>query len=115
MSNSDEPWRCEVYLRFNYDAQNRPLLERQREIQFGGVLYTREEVRERVRRAQLAILNPALDDPNYPHSFLTSEPVTQSIQFSRNTIVLRVSGPDIEDLAFVDLPGTILLFPDYFY
>lgn len=107
MSNSDGSWRCEVYLRFKYDSHNRPLAGGQRsDIPFGGTLYTREDVQDRVRRAQLAILNPKLDDPDFPHSFLTSEPPSQSeITFSRNIIVLKVSGPDIVDLSFVDLPG----------
>lgn len=107
LSNSDDPWRCDVYLRFKYDSYNRPLTGGQKQdMAFGGTLHTREEVQDRVRRAQLAILNPKLDDPNFPHSFLTSEPPSQSeITFSRNTIVLKVSGPDIVDLSFVDLPG----------
>jgi hypothetical protein len=108
MSNSDDPWRCDVYLRFKYDSQNHPLAGGQKQdMPFGGSLYTREEVQDRVRRAQLAILNPKLDDPDFPQSFLTSEPPSRSeITFSRNIIVLKVSGPDIVDLSFVDLPGT---------
>lgn len=107
MSNSNGPWRCDVYLRFKYDLQNRPLAGGQkRDIPFGGTLYAPEEVQDRVHRAQLAILNPNLDDPNFPQSFLTSEPPPRSeITFSHNIIVLKVSGPDIVDLSLVDLPG----------
>jgi len=108
MSNSDERWRCDVFLRFKYDSENLPLIGGQMlDIPFGDTLYTREDVQDRVRRAQLAILNPDLGSSAFPHSFLTSEPPSRSeMTFSRNTVVLKVSGPDIVDLSFVDLPGT---------
>lgn len=108
LNHSDEPWRCDVYLRFKYDSQNQPLIGGQRpDIPFGGPVYSPEDVTDRVRRAQFAILNPNLDSPDFPRSFLTSEPPTHSeITFSRNIVVLKVSGPDIVDLSFVDLPGT---------
>jgi len=109
MSNSDERWRCDIFLRFKYDSENLPLIKGEtQDITFGDTLYTREDVQDRVRRAQLAILNPDLDNPDFPHSFLTSEPPPRSeMTFSRNTVVLRVSGPDIVDLSFVDLPGML--------
>ena len=34
--------------------------------------------------------------------------------FSRNTVVLKVSGPDIVDLSFVDLPGMPRALPHPF-
>lgn len=107
MSNNDGDWRCDVYLRFKYDSHNRPLIGGQKpDMPFGSTLRTREDVQDRVRRAQFAILNPRLDDQEFPGSFLTSElPKESAITFSRNIIVLKVSGPDIVDLSFVDLPG----------
>lgn len=108
MTNSDQPWRCDVSLRFKYDTKNQPLIGGQMpDIPFGDTLYTREDVQDRVRRAQLAILNPKLDSPDFPRLFLTSEPPLRSeMTFSRNIVVLKVSGPDIVDVSFVDLPGT---------
>ncbi|KAF8315710.1 hypothetical protein DL93DRAFT_2057038, partial [Clavulina sp. PMI_390] len=108
MIQTDEPWRCSVYLRFKYDAQGKPLTGGQRQVPFGGTIEDPVEVKDRVARAQLAILNPDLDNANFPESFLTGEPPTTSaITFSGNTIVLKVSGPEVVDLSFVDLPGII--------
>lgn len=95
-----------MYLRFKYDAHGQPLPV-QEQLPFGGTIYDREEVKDRVARAQLAILNPNFDDANFPASFLTSSaPETSAISFSRNVIVLQVSGPEVVDLSFVDLPGS---------
>lgn len=106
MINSTEAWKCDVYLRFDYDAGGHPLLGGPQHIPFGSTIYDREEVKDRVARAQLAILNPQLDDANFPQTFLTASPPTISaISFSENTIVLKVSGPEVVDLSFVDLPG----------
>jgi len=107
MTNSDKPWQCDVFLRFKYDSQNKPLIGGQiSDIPFGDTLYTHEDVQDRVRRAQLAILSHKRDSPDFPRSFLTSElPLRSEVTFSRNIVVLKVSGPDIVDLSFVDLPG----------
>lgn len=106
MIHSTEAWKCDVYLRFKYDAKGHPLSGGPQQIPFGSTIYNREEVKDRVARAQLAILNPHLDDANFPQTFLTAEPpATSAISFSKNTIVLKVSGPEVVDLSFVDLPG----------
>ena len=63
MINSGEPWQCDVFLRFKYDSSNKPLAGGQKQDMHFDTVYTREDVQDRVRRAQVAILNPRLDDP----------------------------------------------------
>lgn len=64
---------------------------------------SREEVQERIRRAQLAILNPSVDHM----SFLTASADAQfaSRTFSQNCVIVELSGKTLSDLNFVDLPG----------
>ena len=69
----------------------------------------KEEVQDRIARAQRAILNPSTD----PQRFLDEEDPDLSIRreltFSTNCVSLQISGDDVEDLSFVDLPGQLLL------
>jgi hypothetical protein len=68
-------------------------------------MYDKSEVEDRIRRAQLAILNP----DKSVNSFLDGdEPFIiegNSLTFSKNCVSLAISGPDVADLSFVDLPG----------
>ncbi|KAG8697349.1 hypothetical protein FRC09_007916 [Ceratobasidium sp. 395] len=70
-----------------------------------AALTSRDEVQERIRRAQLAILNPTIDSL----SFLTSDENAQyrSRSFSQNCVIVELSGNQLSDLNFVDLPGII--------
>src|SRR5258708_23818888 len=102
---SSEPWECEVSLKFQVDARNVPLA-RVRNFPFGPTIRDPAQVEDRLRRAQLAILNADLDRDGFPGSFLTGNtPEARSVSFSQNCISLKVRGPDIVDLSFVDLPG----------
>ena len=59
---------------------------------------------ERIRRAQRAILNPGTS----LSVFLSGADVEENeMTFSRNYISLELSGRELEDLSFVDLPGLI--------
>ncbi|KAI0001001.1 P-loop containing nucleoside triphosphate hydrolase protein [Russula vinacea] len=62
---------------------------------------------ERIRRAQCAILNP--DTPN---TFFLEAPLNvleeRHLSFSSNSVCLEISGRDVEDLTFIDLPGLIV-------
>ncbi|EMD32900.1 hypothetical protein CERSUDRAFT_76972 [Gelatoporia subvermispora B] len=105
LSYSEEPWRCIVSLRFTTDANGMTLGTAKNEI-FGEPLFDKSQVEERIRRAQRAILNPTtkfrdfLDGPdeNVSHSELS---------FSTNCVCLQISGNDVADLSFCDLPGLI--------
>jgi hypothetical protein len=64
-----------------------------------------EEVGERILRAQKAILDP---DPHQDlEIFLTGklEELPPGKEFSSDSILVEIDGPEVKDLSFVDLPG----------
>jgi hypothetical protein len=77
---------------------------------FGDTILDKAEVEDRIRRAQRAILCPT----KAAHTFLTEDDSGPTeISFSTNYISLQISGPEIADLSFVDLPGNVpSVFPD---
>ncbi len=76
---------------------------------FGGLITDKSQVEERIRRAQRAILNP-----NMPmRDFLDGDDEDlrdNELTFSTNCVSLQISGPDVADLSFCDLPGRDSLF-----
>jgi hypothetical protein len=71
---------------------------------FGGPIFDKAEVEDRIRRAQRAILCPS----KAAQTFLTDDDSGPTeISFSTNYISLQISGPEIADLSFVDLPGNV--------
>ena len=58
-----------------------------------------------IRRAQLAILNPQEPSSKFVNHVLDDDNDTTTKSFSRNVIVLDISGPNVTDLTLVDLPG----------
>ncbi|KAG8913277.1 hypothetical protein FRC01_004629 [Tulasnella sp. 417] len=94
-----------LHIRFYVDRTGHPLTLI-RDIPFGPTLYNAEDVEKMLRRAQRAILRPDLDpsifvDDSDLHVF--GVPLT----FSRNCVCIQVSGPNVPDLYFYDLPGII--------
>ena len=74
-------------------------------VPFGHVITDKKDVEERIRRAQRAILNPSVS-----HEMFLSGPDTDleggsELTFSKNCVYLELSGPDLTDLSFCDLPG----------
>jgi hypothetical protein len=88
-------------LQLNSAADGSTLSNAQK-VQFGPVITAKSEVTERIQRAQRAILNPSTP----PDVFLAGATTDHEVSFSSNRIVLHVSGPDITDLNFIDLPGS---------
>jgi hypothetical protein len=73
-------------------------------IPFGSDIDSVSDVCERIERAQIAILHPE----KHPSEFVNATFVERMEGgFSFNSIVVDVSGPDLVDLSFVDLPGTL--------
>jgi hypothetical protein len=73
-----------------------------RRVEFGDPIFDKPLVTERIRRAQCAILNPNTD----PDSFLDADDLEERhLSFSSNSVCLEISGKDVDDLSFVDLPG----------
>ena len=104
LSHSDSLWTCTVSLQLNSAADGSALANPQK-VQFGPPITEKSEVTERIRRAQRAILNPSQP----PDIFLSGADPGYEAPFSPNRIVVHVSGPDITDLNFIDLPGSCLV------
>jgi hypothetical protein len=107
---SEGPWQCEVALRFIFgnDGERLPHVLH---MPFGDIITDPSRVEERLRRAQIAILNPSIGRPDFPSAFL-AQPIADyghTISFSRNYISMDIHGPGVADLSFVDLPGNCQL------
>ncbi|TFY61378.1 hypothetical protein EVJ58_g4548 [Rhodofomes roseus] len=102
LSHSSSPWKCTVTLRLLTDRHGQAV--QIRTVPFGDAILDATEVADRISRAQRAILNPSTE----ASFFLTGgEETTPETTFSRNCVSLEISGPDVVDLSFVDLPGII--------
>lgn len=103
LSFSDDPWCARVSIRLVVDRHGnpigRPTIQR-----FGEPITSKLDIEERIKRAQLAILNPSTQADEFLKVALPFSPTNES-RFSKNSIILEISGPKVDDLAFVDLPG----------
>ena len=103
LSRSDSPWKCLVKLHFSTNARGTPIPVRI--VPFGSPITSKSLVEDRIRLAQRAILNPSRD----PNEYLLQDdlPEENEMSFSKNYVSLEISGPQLTDLSFVDLPGLI--------
>ena len=101
-------WSCDIILRFHFDASGVPLAE-PKDYKFGDTIFDPNQVEDKLRRAQSAILNPGVD-----HACFLQETIQDvgslkdGLSFSYNVVCLRVSGPNVPDLYFYDLPGNLM-------
>ena len=108
LQSSNQPWACQIKLRFEVDTLGKPL-DTVKEINFGPRLTDPDAVEGVLRRAQLAILNPSVADPTkfYELRIQSLEdgelPLgsTEQLEFSPNLVCVDVSGPEVTDLAYV--------------
>ncbi|KAF8839963.1 hypothetical protein BDN67DRAFT_952527 [Paxillus ammoniavirescens] len=103
LSHSDSPWKCIVKLHFSTDSRGVSIPVRL--VHFGSPITSKSLVEDRIRRAQRAILNPSVDPKKYLHGENVSD--ENELSFSKNYVSLEISGKDLADLSFVDLPGLI--------
>lgn len=108
------PWKCQVLLRFETDIDGHRLASIA-ETPFGPDIFDPLELEDRLRRAQLAILNPSVSPSDFLNSNFhpilwkgSSPPFgsTRQLEFSSNVVCINVYGQHIPDLSFVDLPGS---------
>jgi len=100
--HADHEWRAHVYLKLEVEEQGRSRWAD--EVAFGDALEDADLVEERIKQAQLAVLHPRVD----PALFLRGDQgPAGGLSFTRNRVVIRISGHDLADLSFVDLPGII--------
>lgn len=85
------------------------------EVPFGGLILNKQEVELALRRAQAAVLNPHIDAKQLLG--MSAEQLQKGIKsdkkplaFSRNVVCVDLEGPDLTDLAFIDLPGVSISF-----
>ena len=84
------------------------------EIQFGPLITDKSEVEDRIRRAQLAILNPSKEPSGFlgPLGQIDGGIINKNeMSFSSDLVSVRISGREMDDLSFVDLPGVYPAYP----
>ena len=106
LAATTKAWQCTVSLRFIVEEDGSPC-NPVRNVFFGPVITDKDEVEDRLRRAQLAILHPDDSPEHYLDVDDLDNLADQQSGFSTNYISLQISGPDVPDLSFVDLPGII--------
>lgn len=107
-TTEDAAWSCQISLRFMFDAAGKSLKEPQI-VAFGERFCDPLDVERALKRAQDAILqvpySPTWDVTHYLQDDYVLSP--KPAGFSRNVVRLDVSGPDLVDVTFIDLPGII--------
>lgn len=109
LSASSGDWSCQILIRRGFDAFGNAL-DKVLEVPFGDLITNKEDVEPALRRAQIAALNPqiSLDAiASQTTDELAGQPYALKpvLQFSRDTICVDLEGPELTDLAFIDLPG----------
>lgn len=103
---ADCDWTCKVALRL---GQSRDRGDKVQEIPFGPPIKNLDQVEERLRRAQSAILSITSPEDSL-QSFLDS-PIEklpdQRGRFTHNTVCVLIEDRTSVNLAFLDLPGII--------
>ncbi|KAJ7249503.1 P-loop containing nucleoside triphosphate hydrolase protein [Mycena haematopus] len=102
LAYSDAPWKCTVDLHFITDKDGQSLGQPRNE-PFGDPILDKSGVEDRIRRAQRAILNPSKPARYFLDEEEDDDPT--EVSFSTNYISLQITGPEVADLSFVDLPG----------
>ncbi|KAH9937926.1 P-loop containing nucleoside triphosphate hydrolase protein [Epithele typhae] len=112
LSHSTGSWTCQIKIRTEYAADGCSRLDEVTELPFGPCLTDKNEVEPMLRRAQAAILNPhmpAASFVNMDNADIGGASVggKKPLAFSRNIVCVELSGPELADLSFVDLPGIV--------
>ncbi|QRV96043.1 hypothetical protein RhiJN_24061 [Ceratobasidium sp. AG-Ba] len=103
-SYADHPWAARVYLmKAESDGQDRSRWSN--EVPFGDPVHDPDLLEVRISQAQQAALHPRVD----PSIFLNGGPGPEQggLSFTKNRVIVKVSGDQLADLSFVDLPGII--------
>ena len=99
LTHSPDAWSCRISIRREYDNNNKKLPD-VKEVPFEKQITKKEDVEPTLRRAQAAVL---LGDA----SLGDLKASIKGDRFSRNVVCLDLAGPELTDLSFVDLPGTL--------
>ena len=122
LSDSDQPWKCEVKLSCSYTYSTKNGLRKITKANKLGpwyeltapedisflTLHSKDQVQDAIKRAQLAILNPHKNPAEFlPSSSMNIDDASTPVKFSPNVVRLDISAPSFPNLAFYDLPGVI--------
>jgi hypothetical protein len=83
------------------------------EILFGSRMVKKEDVEMRLRQAQTAVLNPQV--PAEQFLGMSEDEMKNGVRgndpllFSKNVVCVDLEGPELTDLSFIDLPGTLVV------
>jgi len=103
------PWTCQISLRIMYDNSGQNLPD-PRVIKFGDAMTDPCQVENRLRQAQNAVLNldddAEVDVAQFLEDWVDLTKLSE-LGFSRNVVRLEVSGAELVDVTFIDLPGII--------
>ncbi len=107
LSYSEDAWRSQVSLRFEKNSAGNQLTN-VREHKFGPIIHSKNELEDMLRRAQIAVLNPSTPAAHFETADLQHTSMLENeLSFSPNVVCVDVSGPDVPDLSFIDLPGKL--------
>lgn len=120
-SRTNEGWSCTVSLQHMYIREpssrgkgvefDRWSLQAAAETCEFATVHDKRQLGDVLKRAQLAILNPADPPTAYAPPAMLKRQTTQ-VSFSPNLICLDVRGPGLPELSFYDLPGSINVVED---
>ncbi|KAG2338315.1 hypothetical protein BDR05DRAFT_893920 [Suillus weaverae] len=105
LSRSEDAWKCLVKLHITTGPSGQPCDVVN--IPFGSLITDKADVEDRIRRAQRAILNPSTNAQKFLIELEDQTAEEAELSFSKNCVSLEISGKDVADLSFVDLPGLI--------
>ncbi|KAI0759256.1 P-loop containing nucleoside triphosphate hydrolase protein [Trametes elegans] len=107
LSHSSGEWSCQVKIRYEYGGDGKRLEEVQ-EVDFGPRITDKGQVENVLRRAQAAVLRPDLPMESFLDPDARSKSKSKKAhRFSKNVVCVELTGPELADLSFVDLPGIV--------
>ncbi|GAA5924850.1 hypothetical protein JCM10213_000459 [Rhodosporidiobolus nylandii] len=119
LRHTSAPWSCRVSLRLEAKSDGSPREQVEKKA-FGPVLSNPAEVEATLRRAQLGLLYPEVEDVSHfvklndkqveairadPRSAVAGS--KERLAFSKNVVCVEVRADSVTDLTLVDLPGLI--------
>ncbi|KAI0681580.1 P-loop containing nucleoside triphosphate hydrolase protein [Earliella scabrosa] len=108
-SAASDSWSGQISIRYEYEASGSKRKD-VKEVLFGPRIVKKEDMEPMLRRAQAAVLHPHLDVSQFvtmSDDELRRLAAPKTALFSKNVVCIDLSGPDLVDLSFVDLPGII--------
>lgn len=117
MPPNGDAWACTISIQQNHYFEGpsdsgtfQPL--GQNVVTHFATVTDKNELEPMLRKAQLAILNPRDDPKSFVDIDLASISLPRQVPFSPNVVSLEIQGPDLPELYFYDLPGSINVIED---